>query len=234
MTLHSKNVSWLVYSVLLFVRVVLAPFLMGYVHPDEFFQGGQELFFGCPPNIPWEFDPVNAVRSIVPPTLLTWLPLQIYDWLRVIFILIMSGIGRHGMISGMENLSGIEILIVPRLFCSVLSILVMDLSVWSICTATDGIYQCRDRKEKREDGVPIPVLLLASAWPTMVMLTRPFSNSMESYILALLMVTVLTKTRDKNSITFNCQKILFLCSIHASKFIRTHYLITCKSHYSNS
>lgn len=44
----------------------------GYVHPDEFFQGGQELFAGLLLDvpgclIPWEFRPHHAVRSVAFP-----------------------------------------------------------------------------------------------------------------------------------------------------------------------
>lgn len=46
--------------------LLLAP---GYVHPDEFFQGGQELFAGLLLGVrgclvPWEFRPQHAVRSV--------------------------------------------------------------------------------------------------------------------------------------------------------------------------
>ncbi len=46
--------------------------LPGYIHPDEFFQGGQELFaplllgvHGC--LVPWEFGPAHALRSVAFP-----------------------------------------------------------------------------------------------------------------------------------------------------------------------
>ena len=177
--------SWIIYSSLLIFRTVVGPFLLGYIHPDEFFQGGQELFFGCPPNIPWEFQPIHALRSVFPPTMMTWLPLQIYKFLR---IAIQRLILRHKMISISGDLSGNEILVIPRIACSMLSMFFIDWSIWSICNTCD--------REREKIQVPIPVLLVASAWPTVVMLNRPFSNSMESYILALLMVTIFTKNTD--------------------------------------
>lgn len=188
-----EKVSWVLYVVLLMFRIFACPFLVGYVHPDEFFQGGQELFFGCPPTIPWEFEPSNALRSIIPPTLLTWFPLKIYNWLR---LLIKSGMSLDEMSVGMGSLTGTEVLIVPRIACSVFSVLTVDWAVWSI-------YESVHKQNTRTttSGVPIPVLLLASAWPTLIMLTRPFSNSMETYILALLMATVLTiEVNDKHEI----------------------------------
>lgn len=46
--------------------LLLAP---GYVHPDEFFQGGQELFAGLLLGVPgclvpWELRPQHALRSV--------------------------------------------------------------------------------------------------------------------------------------------------------------------------
>lgn len=44
----------------------------GYLHPDEFFQGGQELFASLLLNVPgcflpWEFHPRHALRSVAFP-----------------------------------------------------------------------------------------------------------------------------------------------------------------------
>ena len=103
----------IVYTCLLLVRF-LCVLLPGYIHPDEFYQGGQELFFGVPPSpalaalypkgfsgtwswtsedsdgrarghsiVPtWEFEPQNAIRSIVPPLFMTVLPLKVYVAVR--------------------------------------------------------------------------------------------------------------------------------------------------------
>jgi phosphatidylinositol glycan class Z len=161
--------TWTLYTFLLFARVVASPFLPGYVHPDEFFQGGQELWFGCPPAMPWEFEPDHALRSVLPPTLMTWTPLRAYAWLSS---------------RSMSALSGIEVLVVPRVACALLSIFTVDWSLWRVCN--------RSGTAKTTTGVPVPlpVLLLASAWPTFVMLARPFSNSLESFVLALLFCSV--------------------------------------------
>ena len=199
--------SRLIYYSLLIFRLLVGPFLLGYIHPDEFFQGGQELFFGCPPTIPWEFEPTHALRSVIPPTIMTWLPLQIY---RCLLIIVRRLINRDGMTIVGRDLSGTEILVVPRIACSMLSILFIDWSLWTICDTGNP--------EKKSMQVPIPVLLVASAWPTVVMLNRPFSNSMESYILALLMITVFAmKTEDIAHPRYSlnnvfCWKIGMLCA----------------------
>ena len=174
--------SWGIYSVLVIVRIFVGPFLPGYVHPDEFFQGGQELWFGCPPFVPWEFEPENPIRSILPPTLITWLPLRIYSFL----------VGRP-----MGRLSSTEVLVLPRMVCALFSVLAVDWSLWSIT------------KESNTRGVPLPVLLSASAWPSLVLFSRPFSNTLESFCLALLMRMILQKSFN----TINCMAIGVVCAL---------------------
>ena len=147
---------------LLCFRIVVCPFLPGYVHPDEFFQGGQELWFGCPPFVPWEFEPEHALRSVAPPTIMTWMPLQAYSWA--------TG-------TSMYTLSGREILVIPRIFCALLSVLTVDFSVWYL-TATFP----------RKRAPTASVLVVATAWPTCVLLNRPFTNALETMLLALLLL----------------------------------------------
>ncbi len=163
--------SWSLYNLLILFRVCVAPFLPGYVHPDEFFQGGQELWFGCPPARPWEFEPENALRSVVPPTIMTWLPLKLCSSLIGIPI---------------EHLSGWYIWIIPRVACAIVSIFAVDLSVWALARADAE----SDSTKASTRGVPLPVLMVASAWPTMVLLNRPFTNAMETWIIALLLRVV--------------------------------------------
>jgi phosphatidylinositol glycan class Z len=165
--------SWILYAILLLLRVFVGPFLPGYVHPDEFFQGGQELWFGCPTPTPWEFDPEHAIRSVFPPTILTWIPLQVYAWI----------LGKS-----LQGLSGREVLVIPRLACSVLSVIAVDFGIWSL--STNG---------KMKGGVPISVLIMASAWPTFAILNRPFSNGLETYLFALLMAVVLSSSKATGS-----------------------------------
>jgi phosphatidylinositol glycan class Z len=73
------------------------------------------------------------------------------------------------------NLSGGEILVVPRIFCGILSILTVDVSVWRMTASS-----------RRK--VPAALLIMASAWPSWVMLNRPFSNALETMLLPLLML----------------------------------------------
>ena len=167
-----------IYILLLLLRIAAQWYLPGYIHPDEYFQSGQELWFGCPPKIPWEYHPTNALRSILPPTIMTYLPIRLYSFLM-----------SSSSLPSLTSLSGREILIIPRLACCLLSILVVDWSVWKL--SYNG----------STDGVPIPVLLLASSWPTFVMLSRPFSNSLESMVLALLLRTIISKIDTNTAVT---------------------------------
>jgi GPI mannosyltransferase 4 len=175
--------TWTLYIILLIVRVLIAPFLPGYIHPDEFFQGGQELWFGdnspcttVKSNIPWEFQPQYALRSVIPPLTMTWIPLRLYSWM---------------VTKSMENLSGMEVLVVPRLACALVSILLVDGTVWKLRRPSDSADN--DQPSASTEGVPLPVLILASSWPTVVMLTRPFSNTMETFCLAALLQIVMVQ-----------------------------------------
>ncbi|KAL3933079.1 MAG: hypothetical protein SGBAC_010556 [Bacillariaceae sp.] len=176
--------SWALYGVLVIARILVGPILNGYVHPDELFQSGQEIWYGYPPIIAWEFEPQNALRSVLPPGVMTGIPLQVY-----------------GMLSGnTTEFSGREVLLVPRFACAIMSVLTVDWSIWSVISAT-----------KDEKPLPLPLLLLASAWPTMVLLNRPFSNSMETCFVALLVAAILPR-KTRISIQ-TCVYIGMLCAL---------------------
>jgi GPI mannosyltransferase 4 len=136
--------SWRVLYVLFILVRFTCVLLPGYIHPDEFFQG-QELFFGRVQT--WEWNKLNAARSIVPSLIMSWLPIQI------------------------SSLSTARMLwIVPRLWMTCLSF-ILDAVCWNL---TFG-----NRKT---------MLLLASAWPTLLFMTRPWTNSLETIITSLLLL----------------------------------------------
>ena len=209
---RGKLGRWVIYILLLLIRF-LGVFQRGYVHPDEFFQGGQELFFGrhwhdrdvryltrdyVVKNVPWEFESRHAVRSIVPPTFMTLLPLRLYTMLRHCFSTVFSTECQKArretssslwMTSlAMENLSGIEILLLPRLFMAFLSVIFLDGSLWLLLL----ISHSREIQGHGPpiDVVPIEVLVLASSWPCLVFSSRPFTNCLEAMVLAFLLVIV--------------------------------------------
>lgn len=161
--------SWTTYSILVLLRIIVGAYLPGYVHPDEFFQGGQELFFGCSSSVPWEFQPKHAIRSILPPTLQTWLPLRAYA---------------ASTMKGMDQLSGTEILILPRLFCGVLSVLLVDVPIY---------YMTKDNERRQPTS---SMWIVATSWPTWVVLSRPFSNGLETMWLAVLLYLATSASRS--------------------------------------
>ncbi|KAL7485743.1 hypothetical protein ACHAW6_011345 [Cyclotella cf. meneghiniana] len=233
----------------LYVTLVTLRFLgaiysqTGYVHPDEFFQGGQELFFGerledptqisegpmqakheyAIKSVPWEFEPENAVRSIAPPAFMTLFPLRVYVAAKSFFAPFTSGQCHASYVRhqspihesflwkpSLNQLSGKEILVIPRLFMTILSLIFLDGSLWIlvICNeqsnkpneSTSGMKSSISRKSRRGTlcilsnanyfGPPVEVILLASSWPCLVFGIRPFTNTLEATMLAFLLVVV--------------------------------------------
>jgi len=188
----SRFWSWIIYGLLLVLRFVACA-LPGYIHPDEFFQSGQELWFGCPQFIPWEFESQNALRSVFPPWIMTWLPLQIYAGLMNMMNynnnITTTTTGTLTNTAPFANhLSGQEVLIIPRIMCVVLSIIMVDTSVWVLSKQKKNTSSTITTETQRNQDIPVALLIFASAWPCWAMLNRPFTNSLETMILAVLMV----------------------------------------------
>jgi hypothetical protein len=245
---HRNPVRWIIYISLLLFRFI-GVLQRGYIHPDEFFQGGQELFFGIDGrnatlfvdidgvddeyivrNVPWEFEPNHAIRSIVPPIFMTLLPLRLYVSLRDNYF---RGIHNETNMSTADeelndvksfqtswldsywkwmapdvmNISGREILLIPRLFMALLSVVFLDGSLWILTNLrrhrSDEIRQGRFWSSC---GPPIEVIILASSWPCLAFGVRPFTNSLEAMLLAFLLVIVAmheTKTANPQNIHHN-------------------------------
>jgi len=256
----------IIYISLLIFRIGCA-FLPGYIHPDEFFQGGQELFFGCsgtidtfekkdvigesflptlkklipestlPPSaLPWEFQSKNAIRSIFPPIFMTLVPLKIYQCLCAFIqsiTKIISGQHRHEEMPLMEDyagqtLSGIHILIIPRIFLAVCSIFFIDFPTWFILQ----LKQTQPIENKipyhsqlssfflfRKDAIlpPFELLVLASSWPILLFSNRTFTNSLETMAVSTLMALVCSDiARERPSLRAQTQTSFFvgvLCSL---------------------
>jgi phosphatidylinositol glycan class Z len=142
------------YGALLTLRLTfaLAP---GYIHPDEFFQSVEPaaaLIFNAPVWLPWEFsDPaiVAPIRSWVAP-LLNCGPAM---------LLVRCLAGTNAPPAGWSLLMAVRVLM-----C--VGSLAQDATVAMLCA---------------RHGWPVrrTLLVLASAWPTLVFASRPFSNSLE-------------------------------------------------------
>jgi phosphatidylinositol glycan class Z len=250
MAANKATTRWIIYTLLLVLRFYGAYYnnsQLGYIHPDEFFQGGQELFFGCQrrrwqperqpsqhqdtsvdsddlshekkmidnkkykdnsnmrnkyivTNIPWEFEPQNALRSIVPPAFMTLLPLRVYTTLLLL---------RHYNFTTMHmsqqqlQLTGRDILIIPRLFMTLLSVLFLDGCLWALLSVTKKKKLTSNTSKEDSGGPPMEVIVLASSWPTLVMATRPFTNSLEAMAISILLLIVATDHRHYMSIINN-------------------------------
>lgn len=225
------------YIFLILLRICLS-ISTGYVHPDEYFQSGSELFFGCLGTIndetqsetslrhheigdrpfetiggsfsnlttTWEFEKENAIRSIVPPTIITLWPLRVFYEIKKLISPHM-----YNEMPWNRSLHGWEIWIVPRVFLSLLSLLIADFCIISIMRVISRSRQ----QPSAETLIPIEVLVFASSWPTLVFLNRPFSNTLETLCLSLcffVMVHDVTKATTKHHWR-NCMIMGCICSL---------------------
>ena len=237
---------WLLYLSLIVLRFISIN-QRGYIHPDEFFQGGQELFFGTQrsddntssstrsssssssseymvTNVPWEYQPIHAVRSIIPPAFMTLIPIHIYTAIIHHYYYYHKDENKKEKYYNNKQLSGKEILLIPRLFMTILSIIFLDGSLWLLVycrnaqqqkqqhTATTTKLQKQQQQQQQQTiatlSPPIEVIILASSWPCLVLSTRPFTNSLETMSLAILLVITVrilrttTTTHEDNNTSY--------------------------------
>ena len=227
----SNKSNWALYFSLITLRLFGAIYsLPGYIHPDEFFQSGQELFFGqqlnlsknasvlqynyTVRNVPWEFEQKNAVRSFVPSIFMTLVPLRSYDFIKKLLTTSAESaeckststpeLYSVSLAKPIYHLSGREILIIPRVFITFLSLIFLD---GSLCFLIFIKYERSDHRKLSDmmyfmyqRGPPIEVLILASSWPCLVFGIRPFTNTLEAMCLSILLVLVnLEITRIQNT-----------------------------------
>ena len=155
---------WRTLYALLLVLRALAVLLPGYVHADEFFQSPEILagdVFGAEVNPPWEFDPAGTPARSIVPPALVS---GLPFWLL-----------QHGLAE--EHRTGRVLLVAPRAVAALLS-LGLDAALVRLCRAA-GI------------DPRVPLLWLASSMVTLVLQTRPFSNSLEAVVLAYALVLAL-------------------------------------------
>jgi len=213
-------VSWILLCVLYLFRFLLC-FSMGYVHPDEFFQGGQELFYGILTDdtrlansqyirpSSWEWERENALRSVVPPTLMTKIPVMLY-----------SLVTKNSLNDNL--LSGKEYLFVPRIWTLIVTMLTVDLPFITLISRKhrEGSVSMYLPREKRTHAVPGEVLILASSWTTILFFSRPFTNTLETSALAVLLLLVLDQPKVEVSL---CAKSpISLVSLQLIQLLKSH------------
>ncbi|KAL1477975.1 hypothetical protein MTO96_035324 [Rhipicephalus appendiculatus] len=141
----------------------------GYIHPDEFFQSTEVVagdLFGLKAHRTWEFTSPYPIRSIAIIWMTTLAPLSILKW-------IWSYLAAAGTLP-----SPLLLLIVPRIFACAASF------------ACDYVvYHLSAPPAKRNRRIKA-LGLFASSYVAMVFYTRTFSNSVESWLLALLLLSV--------------------------------------------
>ncbi|CAI5734711.1 unnamed protein product [Peronospora destructor] len=162
------KMTW--YRILATLRGVGSVLLLGIVHPDEFFQSQEMMARHYIPEsdiirrellVPWEFELPTPNRSVVFPALVAGLPYKLFDLLGV-------------------KLTGWLMLVTPRLLLCCLSFII-DAILYQIVGKMNRHQKFQVKQEKQEKVV----LLFASSWPTFVLLCRPFSNTLETLVLAL-------------------------------------------------
>lgn len=154
------------YRTLLLLRFLLA-LAPGYLHPDEYFQSFEpaaSLALSVHAEPPaWEWAPATAssrpIRSWLVPVLSCALPMRLMAALARVFG------------PDLPSIDGALLLWATRLWMCTLSLL-QDACLVGVCRA--NVWPVR------------PALLtFASCWPTLVLSSRPFSNTLESLALAL-------------------------------------------------
>jgi phosphatidylinositol glycan class Z len=123
---------------------------------------------GLSARIPWEFAEQPPCRSVVSAFLSSGLPLASVRLLGL-----------------PDALLGAAVLLAPRLWMATLSLL-MD---WVIVRLT-RVHGCR--------GDALPALLVAgTAWPYLLLQTRPYSNSAEALLLTLVLIVTVSNPKSK-------------------------------------
>lgn len=220
-----QSTAWFCYVCLVVLRFA-GVVQRGYVHPDEFFQSGQELFFGThrdvddglspgadrwrANSVPWEFEPRHAVRSSVPTYFMTLVPLRLYvkavrPWLLPLSREQQAGTpqstqtsnnsdGRFGLDTiktpEMDDLTGREVLLLPRVFMAILSVIFFDMPLWHLAKS----------RTNQEPGLPAEMLVLASSWPCLVFGVRPFTNTLEAMALSALLLVADRASRNDSTV----------------------------------
>ncbi|KAG9320322.1 hypothetical protein KVV02_002455 [Mortierella alpina] len=162
-----SRATWTIYLLLLAFRIfnALSP---GYIHPDEFFQSAEITagnIFDLDVNIPWEYKPRLPCRSILIPAITTGIP----------YLLLKTWIGTDpGMIVDQEadHFVTSRALFITQRLAFVLISLIID---WAVVRMA--------RQIRRSPSVAL--LLVSSSYVTLAYHTHPFSNTVETVILAL-------------------------------------------------
>ncbi|KAF4321135.1 hypothetical protein BBO99_00004393 [Phytophthora kernoviae] len=147
--------TWSLYALLAALRVAGSVFLLGMVHPDEFFQSQEVMARHV---LPIE-SPLR--RQLFLPFLVAGGPYKLLELLGV-------------------QPAGFLLLVLPRLLLCGASFLI-DAVLYAVVGKLSQVQNQRHTQERQEKAL----VLFASSWPTLVFLCRPFSNTFETLVLTL-------------------------------------------------
>ncbi|GJJ69170.1 GPI mannosyltransferase 4 [Entomortierella parvispora] len=168
-----SRATWSIYLFLLAFRAFIA-ISPGYIHPDEFFQSAEitaGAVFDLDVNVPWEYKPELPCRSILIPAITTGIPYQIWK----------SWIGND-----LDRFATSKSLFMTQRIAFLLLSTIID---WTVVRMA--------RQIKRSPSIAL--LLTASSYVTIAYHTHPFSNTVESLILALSAVVLGMIIQDHES-----------------------------------
>ncbi|KAF9358569.1 alpha 1,2 mannosyltransferase [Mortierella sp. AD094] len=154
-----SKATWCIYLFLLSFRIYIA-ISPGYIHPDEFFQSAEITagnIFDLDVNIPWEYRPELPCRSILIPAITTGVP----------YLLLRTWVGNSP-----DRFVTTRALFLTQRLAFVLISIIID---WTVVRMA--------RQIRRSPSIAL--LLVSSSYVTLAYHTHPFSNAVETLILAL-------------------------------------------------
>ena len=198
-------------KLLLLLRFILCCWpLTGYIHPDEFFQSPEVAandVLGFKTTRTWEWDATFPARSIIFPTLSSGLPFLLLKMIKSLF-----GI----------QFSSYVLLLLPRLWMTLLSS-VTDIALGKMA---EKIYIYNNQNERNQQRKDICILLFRSSAVTMVFLTRTFSNSFETILLALFLWRLLLHANQESFLKdLNATTIILSLITIFGFFIRPTFIL---------
>lgn len=109
---------------------------------------------------------------------MTWIPTKIYAMIRCYIT------------GGICGLDGFELLIVPRIFMCLATSIGIDATMWFLLKNIQNDHTSTvENKTSSNELLPI-LIVLSTSWTTLLFGTRPFTNTLETIYLSLLLAIV--------------------------------------------
>lgn len=175
-SMQNKYKSYLLMGFFVLLRLAIACLAhIGYLHPDEFFQGPEVIAgseFKSQVNYAWEFNTDKPIRCMLLPQIINTLAFKL---IKLFY----------------SNPSAYLLLVAPRIIYTLLSF-INDICLYKLCK-----YYSASGKSY------IPVcLIFQSSFACLGLLTRSMSNSTETIILAIFLVVISKSLVKRYKIVF--------------------------------